>query len=66
MCVRDRKTGLVCSDLAVCQKARYLALFFPLQWMNIESSVDSLEVVFPADFTPLLPLARETKHPAYI
>lgn len=28
VCVRDRKTGLVCSHLAVCQKARYFVVVF--------------------------------------
>lgn len=62
VCVRDRKTGFVCSHLAVCQKARFLVLFFLLQRMNIKSSVYSLEVIFPTDFTPPLPLVTQKRN----
>lgn len=67
VCVRQRQKDWTCLFWFGClSKSKIFNSFFSLQRMNIKSSVDSLEVVFPADFTPLLPLARETKHPAYI
>ncbi len=67
VCVRQWQKDWTCLFWFGClSKSKIFSSFPPLQRMNITSSVDSLEVVFPADFTPLLTLARETKQPAYI
>lgn len=51
-----------CCQSSIAMQKQDIKLSFFLQRMNIKSSVYSLEVIFPADFTPPLPPATEKRN----